>query len=160
MNIAEYHQARLSQGGDALAVITLDGPLPPAHAMQLLTLAEVHSAMVVTLRRRIAERLGGSVGVSRRFVSVVFDVDSTLVGIEGIDWLAELRGPEVADAVRTLTRDAMAGRVPLDEVYGRRLELIAPGPAEIAALADAYLDAVAPGAADLLATTPGRPAWR
>jgi phosphoserine phosphatase len=86
-----------------------------------------------------------------RFASVVFDVDSTLVAIEGIDWLADRRGPGVADAVRELTSDAMAGLVRLDEVYQRRLELIAPGPADIVALGEAYLDAVAPGASDLLA---------
>jgi phosphoserine phosphatase len=89
--------------------------------------------------------------VTCRFVSVVFDVDSTLAGIEGIDWLVDRRGFAVADQVRTLTSDAMAGRVPLDEVYCRRLELIAPTRAELAALADAYVDAVAPGAADLMA---------
>jgi phosphoserine phosphatase len=85
-----------------------------------------------------------------RFASVVFDVDSTLVAIEGIDWLADRRGPAVADAVRQLTSDAMAGRVRLDEVYGKRLQLIAPGPADIAALAEAYVDALASGAAELL----------
>ncbi|MCG6955467.1 MAG: phosphoglycerate dehydrogenase [Gemmatimonadetes bacterium] len=49
VNIAEYHQARLSQGGDALAVITLDGPLPSGTREQLLGLPDVHSAMVVSL---------------------------------------------------------------------------------------------------------------
>jgi phosphoserine phosphatase len=85
-----------------------------------------------------------------RFASVVFDVDSTLVSIEGVDWLADRRGPTVAEAVRRLTTDAMAGVVRLDEVYGRRLELIAPAPTDITALADAYIDALAPGASDLL----------
>ena len=38
-----------------------------------------------------------------RFNSVIFDVDSTLSGIEGIDWLANLRGNEVAEWSATLT---------------------------------------------------------
>jgi D-3-phosphoglycerate dehydrogenase len=49
VNIAEYHQARLSQGGDALAVITLDGPLPSRTREELLALPDVHSAVVVSL---------------------------------------------------------------------------------------------------------------
>ena len=31
-----------------------------------------------------------------RYRSVILDVDSTLCAIEGIDWLAAQRGPEVA----------------------------------------------------------------
>jgi D-3-phosphoglycerate dehydrogenase len=49
VNIAEYHQARLTQGGDALAVITLDGPLPDGAREALLALPDVRSAMVVSL---------------------------------------------------------------------------------------------------------------
>ena len=52
---------------------------------------------------------------------VFFDVDSTLVTIEGIDVLAG-GNPEVAK----LTEAAMNGEIQLDEVYGRRLELIQP----------------------------------
>ena len=33
------------------------------------------------------------------FASVVLDVDSTLCGVEGIDWLAQRRGPEVATRI-------------------------------------------------------------
>jgi D-3-phosphoglycerate dehydrogenase len=47
VNIAEYHQARLAAGGDALAVVTIDG-LPPAHVCDMLTaLRDVRSATVV-----------------------------------------------------------------------------------------------------------------
>lgn len=81
---------------------------------------------------------------------MVFDVDSTLVSIEGIDWLSRRRGSDVTGAIEALTRDAMAGRTPLQDVYGRRLQLIAPTLAEIAELAAAYEEAVAPGAADLV----------
>lgn len=82
---------------------------------------------------------------------MVLDADSTLAGIEGVDWLASLRGEAVARQVEALTADAMAGRVPLDAVYGRRLELIAPTRREVDALAEAYLDAVAVGAAQAVA---------
>ncbi len=47
VNIAEYHQARLAAGGDALAVITIDGA-PPAHVRETLTaLRDVRSATIV-----------------------------------------------------------------------------------------------------------------
>ncbi len=47
VNIAEYHQARLAAGGDALAVVTIDG-VPPAHVRGTLTaLRDVRSATVV-----------------------------------------------------------------------------------------------------------------
>ncbi len=81
-----------------------------------------------------------------RFASVVLDADSTLAGIEGIAWLARLRGPEIAARVATVTDDAMAGSLALESVYERRLELIMPTHEEVAALSRAYLDAVAPGA--------------
>ena len=35
VNIAEYHQARMSQGGEALAAITVDGTVSPAVCRQL-----------------------------------------------------------------------------------------------------------------------------
>jgi len=85
------------------------------------------------------------------FASVILDADSTLAGIEGVDWLAALRGDEVSRRVASLTSDAMAGRIGLESVYARRLELIAPTEREIGELAGAYLDAVAPDAAEALA---------
>lgn len=81
------------------------------------------------------------------FASVILDVDSTLCGIEGIDWLAERRGSEAGAQVTALTDRAMRGEIPLDSVYGERLALVRPGADEIAALADAYSTALAPSAA-------------
>ena len=86
-----------------------------------------------------------------RFSSVVLDVDSTVAGIEGIDWLAHLRGDAIAAQVAGMTDRAMAGEIPLDAVYGERLALIRPTHAEVAALGEAYRAAVAPGAHDAIA---------
>ncbi len=83
-----------------------------------------------------------------QFDSVILDVDSTLCNIEGIDWLAARRGPDVADAIVRLTERAMNGEVPLEAVYGDRLALIRPTNSDIAHLARAYTDALAPGARD------------
>jgi phosphoserine phosphatase len=83
-----------------------------------------------------------------QFDSVILDVDSTLCNIEGIDWLAAQRGPEIAAAIVRLTERAMDGEIPLEAVYGDRLALIRPTHSDIAQLARAYADALAPGARD------------
>jgi D-3-phosphoglycerate dehydrogenase len=49
VNIAEYHQARLTQGGEAMAVVSIDGPLPAAVRDALLALPDVRTATVVNL---------------------------------------------------------------------------------------------------------------
>lgn len=85
-----------------------------------------------------------------RFKTVVFDVDSTLADIEGIDWLAALRGPEIALESEQLTAQAMAGELPIEAVYTRRLERIRPTAAELLSLADAYQQAMQPGVRELV----------
>jgi len=85
-----------------------------------------------------------------RFRSVVLDVDSTLSGVEGIDWLAACRGDAMARAVAEMTRAAMQGGVPLEQVYGRRLAKIRPRHDEIEALSHVYVERVAPGAVDVI----------
>lgn len=86
-----------------------------------------------------------------RFRTVVFDVDSTLTGIEGIDWLAALRGPAVASEIAALTDRAMSGQTPIESLYGRRLELVKPTLAEMKALGTAYREAAAPRAKETVA---------
>lgn len=67
--------------------------------------------------------------------SVVFDCDSTLSAIEGIEELAVDHRAEVAE----LTDAAMRGDVALEEVYGRRLGLIRPTRQAIDDLAGRYI---------------------
>lgn len=86
-----------------------------------------------------------------RFHSVILDVDSTLSAIEGIDWIAARRDPEIARSVALLTADAMAGKRTLPEVYGARLQVVKPTAAELRELAGAYWDNVAAGAATAIA---------
>ncbi|HEX8851334.1 MAG TPA: HAD-IB family phosphatase [Gemmatimonadaceae bacterium] len=81
-----------------------------------------------------------------KFASVVLDVDSTLAGVEGIDWLAAQRGPDMAKRIAELTDMAMRGEISLDEIYGRRLSMIRPTHREIGALSKRYVEAMAPGA--------------
>ncbi|MFL5527740.1 MAG: phosphoglycerate dehydrogenase [Gemmatimonadaceae bacterium] len=47
VNIAEYHQARLAQGGQALAAVSVDGDVSEAIRESLLDLPDVSSAAVV-----------------------------------------------------------------------------------------------------------------
>ena len=47
VNIAEYHQARLAEGGDALAVITVDGDVAERVRHTLLALPDIRSATIV-----------------------------------------------------------------------------------------------------------------
>jgi D-3-phosphoglycerate dehydrogenase len=49
VNIAEYHQARLSEGGDALAAVSVDGEVDELVRSRLLSLPDVTSATVVRL---------------------------------------------------------------------------------------------------------------
>ena len=82
-----------------------------------------------------------------RFRFVFFDVDSTLATIEGIDLLGA-HNPEIA----RLTEAAMNGEIALDEVYGRRLELIRPTRAAVEELGEQYVASLTPGAAKTVAT--------
>lgn len=86
-----------------------------------------------------------------RFNSVVLDVDSTLSDVEGIDWLASLRGAEVEAWSSALTARAMEGIIPIEAVYGERMSVVRPTLAEIQELGAVYLDRVALHARETLA---------
>lgn len=77
---------------------------------------------------------------------ICFDCDSTLSAVEGVDELARFRGPEVFAAVEQMTRDAMEGRIALDDVFRRRLELIRPTRAEVEAVGALYVREAEPTA--------------
>lgn len=80
------------------------------------------------------------------------DCDSTLSAIEGIDELARFRGPAAFAAIEQMTRDAMEGRLALDEIFARRLELIRPTRDEVAEVGRRYLAHLEPGARATVAT--------
>ena len=76
----------------------------------------------------------------------MLDVDSTLAGLEGVDWLAALRGPAAEARSTELTDKAMQGLIPLQEIYGQRLESIRPTQSELDELSRVYIERIAPGA--------------
>ncbi len=77
-----------------------------------------------------------------RFGSVVFDCDSTLSALEGIDELAAEHHAEI----QALTDAAMRGEVPLEQVYGQRLGIVRPGRERVEQLGRRYVEALVPGA--------------
>lgn len=80
--------------------------------------------------------------------AVVFDCDSTLSDCEGIEELAARHRREV----ETLTDAAMRGEVPLEEVYGRRLDLIRPTRQQVEALVTRYVERLVDDAVDTVRT--------
>lgn len=80
------------------------------------------------------------------FRSVIFDCDSTLSAIEGIEELAREHRAEV----QRLTGLAMQGAVSLESVYGKRLELIRPTRAAVERIGRMYIERMVPGAGEVV----------
>lgn len=80
---------------------------------------------------------------------IIFDCDSTLSLIEGIDELARLAGQE--SEIAALTRKAMEGDVSLESVYERRMVAVKPTRAQMRAIKKAYRDHVVPDAPAVVA---------
>ena len=78
---------------------------------------------------------------------ICFDCDSTLSAIEGVDELARSGGPAVYAKVEAMTNDAMNGKLPVEAVFGRRLELIQPTRLSVEAVGRAYVETIEPTAA-------------
>lgn len=83
------------------------------------------------------------------FDFIIFDCDSTLSTIEGIDELA--RQKNKLEAVKQMTNAAMDGEVHLQSVYDRRLDLLRPTRAEIRALEKQYRTTLVPDAIETIA---------
>jgi phosphoserine phosphatase len=79
--------------------------------------------------------------------TVVFDCDSTLSAIEGIEFLAQDHQAEIA----ALTELAMSGRVPLEDVYAQRLALVRPSRASLEKLGREYVRQLVPDASATVA---------
>ncbi len=77
---------------------------------------------------------------------IAFDCDSTLSAIEGIDELGRSRGPAVFAQIEAMTHDAMNGRLPVEAVFGRRLEIIQPRRADADMVGRRYVETVEPTA--------------
>lgn len=80
------------------------------------------------------------------FAAVFFDCDSTLSAIEGVDELVDGVSPAVRAEVVALTAQAMAGTLPLADVYERRLRLLAPHRSQLAHIGELYVAKLVPNA--------------
>lgn len=82
------------------------------------------------------------------FHTIFFDFDCTLCTIEGIDELS--RWADKADQLVPLTEAAMEGVLPLESIYGQRLEIIRPGQYAIERLARRYGECLVDGSQELV----------
>lgn len=87
---------------------------------------------------------------------ILFDCDSTLSSIEGIDELGRLRGSAVFAEVEAMTTAAMEGRIPVESVFRRRLEIIRPESSHVEDVGRMYVSTVEPTAAATLAEVRAR----
>jgi phosphoserine phosphatase len=83
------------------------------------------------------------------FDLIIFDCDSTLSLIEGIDELARLTGQE--SEIAALTKRAMDGDIPLEAVYERRMVAVKPTRAQLRAVRQAYRDQMVADAPEVIA---------
>ncbi|MDG2399341.1 MAG: HAD-IB family phosphatase [Akkermansiaceae bacterium] len=81
---------------------------------------------------------------------IAFDCDSTLSSIEGVDELARIAGDQIFQEVEDLTNLAMDGKVPVEEVFARRLDLIQPTRAQCEEVGRMYLNTVEPTAKETI----------
>lgn len=89
----------------------------------------------------------GPVDLPPPYRTVIFDCDSTLASIEGIEELAEGHGPELA----RLTAQAMDGSLPLEAVYGKRLEIVRPTRSQAEEVGRRYVETLLPHGKELCA---------
>lgn len=70
---------------------------------------------------------------------IIFDCDSTLSAIEGVDELARLKGDAVFQQIESMTNAAMNGDLAVEEVFGKRLSLLNPTRDDVAEVAMQYV---------------------
>ncbi|HMN38278.1 MAG TPA: HAD-IB family phosphatase [Hyphomicrobium sp.] len=81
--------------------------------------------------------------------AIAFDCDSTLSMLEGIDELAARSGR--AGEIAPLTEAAMDGRMAIEDVYARRMEILRPSLEDIVWLGRRYAETAVEGAAQAIA---------
>jgi HAD superfamily phosphoserine phosphatase-like hydrolase len=93
----------------------------------------------------IAPIAASSLNTWEGFDRVIFDCDSTLSVIEGINELAAMN--DVPYEVADMTRQAMGGDVPFEEVFAARLDIIKPTKKQLAAVGKLYVSTLVEDAA-------------
>lgn len=79
---------------------------------------------------------------------IIFDVDSTLAVIEGLDWLAEKKGRK--SEVSGFTKRSMEGLMGFREAMEKKMKIISPARRDLTALGEKYCQSLTPGAEDVI----------
>ena len=72
-----------------------------------------------------------------KYSNIIFDLDSTLVTIEGLDWIAKRKG--VFDKVSEMTKLSMDGTMKIEDIVVEKLNLIAPNREDLELLGKEYV---------------------
>lgn len=80
--------------------------------------------------------------------NIFFDLDSTLVTIEGLDYLAQLKG--LAGQVVPITNAAMNGEIAMQVAMERKIQLLKPSRNDINQIGRVYLDNFTLGAKETI----------
>lgn len=80
------------------------------------------------------------------FAAVYFDCDSTLSTLEGVDELLQWAPAALRRDIAALTEQAMAGLLPLADVYERRLRQLAPRREQLDRVGELYVAHLVPDA--------------
>jgi phosphoserine phosphatase len=80
----------------------------------------------------------------RQYATVVLDVDLGISAIDGIEWLAALRGDLIARKVAALAAQARDGSIDAECAFADKLAVVRPRRDEVSALSRAYYDAIVP----------------
>ena len=83
---------------------------------------------------------------------IIFDCDSTLSSIEGVDELARVAGEEATQEIEKMTAEAMEGKITLESIFARRLEIIQPTADSVSQVGKLYIETVEPSAKQVITT--------
>ena len=83
---------------------------------------------------------------------IIFDCDSTLSSIEGVDELARVAGEEATQEIEKMTAQAMEGTISLESIFAKRLEIIQPSTDSVSKVGQLYIDTVEPSAKQVITT--------
>lgn len=81
---------------------------------------------------------------------IIFDCDSTLSSIEGVDELARVAGEEATQEIEKMTAQAMEGKITLESIFAKRLEIIQPTIDSVSEVGKLYIDTVEPSAKQVI----------
>jgi len=83
---------------------------------------------------------------------IIFDCDSTLSSIEGVDELARGAGEQATQEIEKMTAEAMEGKITLESIFAKRLSIIQPTADAVLEVGKLYIETVEPSAKQVITT--------